>query len=326
MLLIKKTIFLCVLGACWVLSITPASADVPQVATDIPPVHSLVSQVMGDLGTPKLIVPPGTSPHGYAMRPSEARALQNADVTFWMGPDLTPWLGRAIKSLTGNAINVALSNSEDLVRHPFRTGATFDSHDHHDHGDHGDEHKEAHKDDHGDHGDKHEGLDPHLWLDPDNARILLGVISSTLAGLDPTHADTYRANAAQAKKAIAALTHELDAALQPIRGRPFIVFHDAYQYFEHRFNVDASGSVALGDASSPGPARIAAIRQKVQTLGAHCVFSEPQFRSKIITTVIEGTTARSATLDPLGATLKPGPELYSQLLRNLGDNLLTCLR
>ncbi|MDC0038366.1 zinc ABC transporter substrate-binding protein [Gammaproteobacteria bacterium] len=326
MLLIKKTIFLCILGACWVLSITPASADVPQVATDIPPVHSLVSQVMGDLGTPKLIVPPGTSPHGYAMRPSEARALQNADVTFWMGPDLTPWLGRAIKSLTGNAINVALSNSEDLVRHPFRTGATFDSHDHHDHGDHGDEHKEAHKDDHGDHGDKHEGLDPHLWLDPDNARILLGVISSTLAGLDPTHADTYRANAAQAKKAIAALTHELDAALQPIRGRPFIVFHDAYQYFEHRFNVDASGSVALGDASSPGPARIAAIRQKVQTLGAHCVFSEPQFRSKIITTVIEGTTARSATLDPLGATLKPGPELYSQLLRNLGDNLLTCLR
>ena len=326
MLLIKGKIFSYMLGACWVLSITPASADVPQVATDIPPVHSLVSQVMGDLGTPKLIVPPGTSPHGYAMRPSEARALQDADVTFWMGPDLTPWLGRAIKSLTGNAINVALSNSEDLVRHPFRTGATFDSHDHHDHGDHGDEHKEAHKDDHGDHGDEHEGLDPHLWLDPDNARILLGVISSTLAGLDPTHADTYRANAAQAKKAIAALTHELDAALQPIRGRPFIVFHDAYQYFEHRFNVDASGSVALGDASSPGPARIAAIRQKVQTLGAHCVFSEPQFRSKIITTVIEGTTARSATLDPLGATLKPGPELYSQLLRNLGDNLLTCLR
>ena len=338
MLLIKKTILLCMLGACWVLSITPASADVPQVATDIPPVHSLVSQVMGDLGTPKLILPPGASPHGYAMRPSEARALQDADVTFWMGPDLTPWLGRAIKSLTGNAINVVLSNSEDLVRHPFRTGATFDSHDHHDHGDehkeahkddhgdHGDEHKEAHKDDHGDHGDKHEGLDPHLWLDPDNARILLGVISSTLAGLDPTHADTYRANAAQAKKAIAALTHELDVALQPIRGRPFIVFHDAYRYFEHRFNVEASGSVALADASSPGPARIAAIRQKVQTLGAHCVFSEPQFRSKIITTVIEGTTARSATLDPLGATLKPGPELYSQLLRNLGDNLLTCLR
>ena len=351
MLLIKKTIFLCMLGACWVLSITPASADVPQVATDIPPVHSLVSQVMGDLGTPKLILPPGASPHGYAMRPSEARALQNADVTFWMGPDLTPWLGRAIKSLTGNAINVALSNSEDLVRHPFRTGAPFDSHDHHgdeheeahkddhsdhgdehkeahkdDHGDHGDEHKEAHKDDHGDHGDEHDGLDPHLWLDPANARILLDVISSTLAGLDPTHADTYRANAAQAKKAIEALTRELDTALRPIRGRPFIVFHDAYQYFEHRFNVEASGSITMGDASSPGPARIAAIRQKVQALGAHCVFSEPQFQSKIITTVIEGTTARLATLDPLGATLKPGPELYSQLLRNLGDNLLTCLR
>ena len=327
MLLIITTIFLFILSACWVLSITPASADVPQVATDIPPVHSLVSQVMGDLGTPKLILPPGASPHGYAMRPSEARALQDADVIFWMGPDLTPWLGRAIKALTGDAIHVSLSKNKDLVRHPFRTGSTFDSHDHDDHGDkHGKVSRDEHKHEHDDHGDKHEGLDPHLWLDPDNARILLGVISSTLAGLDPTHADTYRANAAQAKKAIAALTRELDVALQPIRGRPFIVFHDAYQYFEHRFDIEASGSLSIGDASSPGPARIATIRQKVQTLGAHCVFSEPQFRSKIITTVIEGTTARPATLDPLGATLKPGPELYSQLLRNLGDNLLTCLR
>ena len=343
MLLIKRTIFLCMLGACWVLSITPASADAPQVATDIPPVHSLVSQVMGDLGTPKLILPPGASPHGYAMRPSEARALQDADVIFWMGPDLTPWLGRAIKTLTGDAIHIALSKNKDLVRHPFRAGATFDSHDHddhgdkheeaskdehkHDHDDHGDKHEEVSKDEHKhDHGDKHEGLDPHLWLDPDNAQIFLDVISTTLAGLDPIHANTYRANAAQAKKAIDALTLELHAVLQPIRGRAFVVFHDAYQYFEHRFDIEASGSLSIGDASSPGPARIATIRQKVQTLGAHCVFSEPQFRSAIITTVIEGTSARPAALDPIGATLSPGPGLYTQLLHNLAHDLLTCLR
>ena len=330
MLLIKRWIFALLLGNCWMLSVTPATADIPQVATDIPPVHSLVSQVMGDLGTPKLILPPGTSPHGYAMRPSEARALQNADVIFWVGPDLTPWLGRAIKALTGNAIKVTLSKNKDLVHHPYRTAATFESHAH---DDHGDEHEEASKDDHehahDDHGDDHKEashIDPHLWLDPDNARIFLDVISSTLARLDVVHADIYRANAAQAKKAIEALRYELDATLQPIRGRPFIVFHDAYQYFEHRFDMEASGSLSLGDASSPGPARIAAIRQKVKTLGAHCVFSEPQFQSRIITTVIAGTNTRAGVLDPIGMTLETGSGLYAQLLRNLALELRACLQ
>ena len=298
-----------VLGAFWTLLATPIQAKVPRVATDIPPVHSLVSQVMGELGTPKLILPPGTSPHGYAMRPSEARALQAADVIFWMGQDLTAWFGRAIKALAANATTVALSESKDLIRHPYRTTKNFDTHTH----------------DEGEH-DATAKIDPHLWLDPDNALIFLDVIATTLARLDASHADTYLTNAAQAKAALEALKSELNATVQPIRGRPFIVFHDAYHYFEHRFDVEAAGSLSIGDASSPGPARIAAIRGKVQTLGATCVFSEPQFEPKIIKTVIEKTTARSGTLDPVGATLKPGPNQYSQLLRHLAHGLLTCLR
>ena len=309
MLLINQSKVMCILSVCWVLVATPVHAKVPRVATDIPPVHSLVSQVMGELGTPKLIIPPGTSPHGYAMRPSEARALQAADVVFWMGQDLTAWFGRAIKALAANATTVALSESKDLIRHPYRTTKNFDTHTH----------------DEGEH-DATAKIDPHLWLDPDNALIFLDVIATTLARLDAIHADTYLTNAAQAKAALEALKSELNATVQPIRGRPFIVFHDAYHYFEHRFDVEAAGSVSIGDASSPGPARIAAIRGKVQTLGATCVFSEPQFEPKIIATIIEKTAARSGILDPVGATLKPGPNQYSQLLRHLAHGLLTCLR
>ena len=302
-----------ILSACWVLAATPVQAKLPRVATDIPPVHSLVSQVMGELGTPKLIIPPGTSPHGYAMRPSEAQALQAADVVFWMGQDLTAWFGRAIKALATNATTVALSESKDLIRHPYRTTNTFDTHAH-DEREGESEHDATAK------------IDPHLWLDPDNALIFLDVIATTLARLDAIHADTYLTNAAQAKAALEALKSELNATVQPIRGRPFIVFHDAYHYFEHRFDVEAAGSVSIGDASSPGPARIAAIRGKVQTLGATCVFSEPQFEPKLIATIIEKTAARSGILDPVGATLKPGPNQYSQLLRHLAHSLLTCLR
>ena len=309
MLLINQSKVMCLLSVCWVLVATPIQAKVPRVATDIPPVHSLVSQVMGELGTPKLIIPPGTSPHGYAMRPSEARALQAADVIFWMGQDLTAWFDRAIQALAANATTVALSESKGLIRHPYRTTKTFDTHTH----------------DEGEH-DATAKIDPHLWLDPDNALIFLDVIATTLARLDASHADTYLNNAARAKAALEALKLELNTIVQPIRGRPFIVFHDAYHYFEHRFDVEAAGSVSIGDASSPGPARIAAIRHKVQTLGATCVFSEPQFQPKIIKTVIEKTAARSGTLDPVGAALKPGPNQYSQLLRHLAHSLLTCLR
>jgi zinc transport system substrate-binding protein len=249
------------------------------------------------------------------MRPSEARALQAADVVFWMGQDLTAWFGRAIKALAANATTLALSESKDLIRHPYRTTKNFDTHAH-------DEHKNEHEQK----DDDLAKIDPHLWLDPDNALIFLDVIATTLARLDASHADTYLDNAARAKAALEALKLELTAAVQPIRGRPFIVFHDAYHYFEHRFDVEAAGSVSIGDASSPGPARIAAIRGKVQTLGATCVFSEPQFEPKLIATIIEKTAARSGILDPVGATLKPGPNQYSQLLRHLAHSLLTCLR
>ena len=275
---------------------------VPTVAVDIPPVASLVHQVMGDLGRPRLIVPTGISPHSYAMRPSQARTLQNADIVFWVGRDLTVGLARAIKALATNAVSVSLIDVPGITLLSFRHGTTFETHGH------------------------NNGTDPHVWLDPENARVWLEVIAAELAKLDPDNASSYLHRAQVGKDALTELIHQLSGQLDRIRGRPFVVFHDAYQYFEHRFNIRATGSIVLSEASDPGPVRITEIRDAVQNLEVNCVFAEPQFDLKLIATVIEGTDARSGMLDPLGVSLQAGPVLYSQLLRNLARDLADCLR
>lgn len=320
----------------------------PAVVADIAPVHSLVARVMDGVGMPSLILPPGASPHSYSMKPSEARALQSADVVFWVGPSLTPWFGNASESLTPAAAVIPLMESDGVTLLPFRESATFEKHDHahgegHGHSDahahedehaHKDEHagedKHAHEDEHGDvhkeaHGHAEGAIDPHLWLDPENAKVWLDAIARALADADPANGNAYLANAAAGSDELDALTERLDADLAAVRGRPFVVFHDAYHYFEARFEVKAAGAVALSDASDPGPARVAEIRQLVADTAALCVFSEPQFEPKLVATVIEGTDARSAVLDPIGAELTPGPGLYPALLENLKDQLIVCL-
>jgi zinc transport system substrate-binding protein len=280
---------------------------VPTVVVDIPPVASLVSQVMGDLGQPRLIVPAVVSPHSHAMRPSQARTLQNADIVFWVGRDLTVGLARAIKALATNAVSVSLIDVPGITLLPFRHDTTFKPHDHQAHG-------------------HSSGTDPHVWLDPENARAWLEVIAVELANLDPDNASSYLHRAQEGRNALKELTSHLSAQLAPIRGRPFVVFHDAYQYFEHRFDIRATGSIVLSEASDPGPVRIAEIRDGVLELEVNCVFAEPQFEPKLIATVIEGTDARSGTLDPLGTSLEAGPALYTQLLRNLVQDLAGCLK
>ncbi len=274
---------------------------VPAVAVDIPPVASLVRQVMGDLGQPRLIVPTGVSPHSYAMRPSQARTLQNADIVFWVGRDLTVGLARAVKALATNAVSVSLIDVPGITLLSFRHGTTFETHGH------------------------NNGTDPHVWLDPENARVWLEVIAAELAKLDPDNASSYLHRAQVGKDALKELIHHLSGQLARIRGRPFVVFHDAYQYFEHRFNIRAAGSIVLSEASDPGPVRITEIRDAVKNLEVKCVFAEPQFEPKLIATVIEGTDTRLGMLDPLGASLQAGPVLYSQLLRNLVRDLADCL-
>ena len=327
---------------------TAALAEVPQVATDIAPVHSLVAQVMGDLGAPALIVRPGASPHGYAMRPSEAQALEQADLVVWIGEGLTPWLEGPVETLGEGAAVLELMSVEGTILHDYREGATFAAHDHgeheghdhdaakghdHDH-DHAQDKAEAHDHDHdhdtaeshaGDHaGHDHSGADAHAWLDPANGRVWLGAIAAELSRLDPENAAAYAANAAEGQAELTALEAELTKLLAPMAETEFVVFHDAYQYFERRFGLAAAGAISFSDASAPSAGRIAELREAVADLGAACVFAEPQFSSGLVETVF-GDSARVGLLDPLGQDMAPGADLYPQVLRSMAGAFTTCL-
>ncbi len=338
-----------------------ALADVPNVAVDIAPVHSLVARVMEGVGTPGLILPPGASPHEYNLRPSEATALQEADIMIWMGRDLTPWMEDAVETLASGASVMTLLEAEETALLDFREGASFDVHSHeehekhddhdpeeadhnhvkesgHDHEDHAEEdahqhedhaHDEKHEDhahaehDHAEHD--HGAHDPHAWLSPGNATAWLDLIAAELSSADPENAGAYFANAADAKAEMVALSAEVSEMLAPVRGGRFVVFHDAYQYFETAFDFPASGAISLSDAADPSPARIAEIQERVREEGVACVLAEPQFNAGLVTTVLDGTTAKTGVIDPLGMELEPGPTLYPQLIRNMARTLAGCL-
>ena len=348
------------LATLFVSAFTGLAAAEPKVVVDIPPVHSLVSAVMGDVGAPTLVLRHGASPHGYAMAPSEARALAAADVVIWIGPELTPWLDRAIENLAEDALSVALVDAEGMQTMPFREGALFESHDHdehHDdekhHGDHEADHNEhghdehhdnAHDDhageehaDHTEHGDEHDedthdehghdehGADPHIWLDPQNAKTMTMAIVQALSKADQANAGVYARNGAALIADLTALEDDIAKTLVDARERPFFVFHDAYHYFEARFEVEAAGAIAVSDASAPGPARLAEIREKIGAFDAPCVFTEPQFPETNARLVMEGTDAKLAVLDPMGATVPLGPNQYSALMRGLAGVMANCL-
>ena len=302
-----------------------AFAEVPRVAVDITPVHSLVARVMDGVGTPDLIIQSGASPHEYSLRPSEASALQEANVFFWIGPDLTPWLTEAIETLAPHAAITTLLETEGTIELKFREGALFEAHDHDDHAE-----EEGH-DDHDDHAkeeglDDHGAYDPHAWLSPQNAANWLIVIAGQLSAADPENAGAYFANAAAGRAEIDALMTQVNATLDPVRGGRFVVFHDAYQYFESDFDFPASGAISIGDASDPSPVRIAEIQKRIADEGISCVLAEPQFNAGLVTTVLGGSDANTGVIDPLGSDLEPGATLYPQLINNMATGLAGCLK
>lgn len=298
-----------------------AHAAVPKVTTDILPVQSIVAAVMQGVGEPGVILPPGADPHGYALRPSDAQALSDADLVVWVGPDLTHWLADPIDSLAAKAVKLELEDAPGIEVLTVRGDGPFEPDVHGDgHADGDDDHEHA---DEG--GHEHDAHDGHLWLDPANAAAAAEDVAEVLGRLDPENAATYAANAARFADAMTALAAEVTAEVAPLRGKPFLVFHDAYQYFEHAFGLPAAGSVALQDGVEPGPARVAAIRAKVTDGGIVCAFTEPEFPPKLMATITEGTDVRSGTLDHLGADAEPGPGLYAEVIRGLARDLSACL-
>jgi len=324
-----------------------ALADSPRVVADIAPVHSLVSRVMDGIGKPDLIVPNETSPHDYRLRPADAEALENAGLVFWMGEGLTPWMERALESLSSEATIVELLALDETKTLPFREGALFDAHDHSEHDDHDDhddhDHDKEHDDhddhddhdhykEHDDHGhDDHAGhdhgeFDPHAWLSTDNAKTWLNVIAAKLSSIDPANAGGYFANASEAIAELDALDKEVNEMLDTVRGGKFIVFHDAYQYFETVYDFPASGAISLGDASDPGAERIAEIAKRIEGENIQCVLSEPQFNANMVDTVMAGTEAKTEVIDPLGFGIEPGASLYTKLIKGMATSLVNCLK
>lgn len=323
---------------------TAAMAEVPMVVTDIPPVHSLVAMVMGELGQPVLLLDQGGDAHDFQLRPSQAAAIADADLVVWIGPEMSPWLDHVIDGGGTKAAVLGLLAAEGTYRQDYaEEGHDHEGHDHaaekagehdHDHAaekahDHGAEQAHDHEGhDHEGHdheGHDHSGTDPHAWLDPHNAEAWVGLIAAELGRIDPANAAAYAANAAAAAERIAALEAEVSATLAPVKDRPFVVFHEAYGYFAGHFGLTIAGAVAEGDAASPGAARLRELQAAAEGR-ALCVFPEANHDPSLSAQLAEATGTRlGGALDPEGSALEPGEGLYPALLTGLAQTLAACL-
>lgn len=300
-----------------VLLALPARAGAPSVVVSVAPVHALVAGVMAGIGAPRLLVQGGRSPHTAALRPSDIRRLRDADVIVWVGPGLESFMARPVAALDRNRRTAVLTlyDAPGVRRLALRAGGAWQAHDeHHDH---------APADEH---GRSPFTLDAHLWLSPDNAAAIARAAASLLADRDPANAAAYAANARRLQQRIAALEARLAAMLAPVRRTPYLVFHDAYQYFERHFGLKPVGAVTLGPERQIGARRLSGLRDHMAKTGARCAFREPQFPPSLIETIVEGTGIRIGVLDPLGAGIPPGPDHWFTLMDNLAKSLVRCLR
>ena len=296
------------------LAASPALAQ-PKVIASVVPVHGIVTAVMGETGQPELLLSGAMSEHRATYTPQQIADLGKADLVFIVGQGLEAKLSQISGSEAVNGKRfVELSTVPGIATHPIREGGAWEAHDHdHDH-DHGDE--------------KPEGVlsfDPHVWLDPENAKVMAAAVAVELARADPANADIYAKNAEAFARALDALSGQIAAELAPVKEVPYVVFHDAYQYFEKRFGLNPAGSISDVSAKAPSAKRLKEVRGKIKKVKAACVFREPQYDGKMVETVIEGTGARTGVLDPLGADIPPGPEAYQQLLSRLSGDLKACL-
>ncbi|MCB1396620.1 MAG: zinc ABC transporter substrate-binding protein [Rhodobacter sp.] len=298
------------------LTAMPALAEVPTVVADLPVAQSLTAQVMGELGTPDLLLDRSADPHHAQLRPSQARAVANADLVIWTSAALSPWMAEVVDSLAEGA-TLELATVDGTRHAPFADGAMFEAgDDDHDHDDH----------DHDHDSDTADAYDPHLWLEPANAAVWLDAIAGQLAAMDPEHAETYAENARAAAAQLEGLRAEIGQILQPVGDAGLIMHHNAYGYFARAFGLNVLGTVTGGDAADPGAARIAALRHDLQDAGAVCIFPEGNHPSGFVALVAEGTDMRiGAPLDPAGMLGEPGPDLYAQTMRGLAQVIADCV-
>jgi len=329
--------FLIVLFLSITLSISSVNADV-KVVTSIKPIHSLASYVMDGVGKPDVIVDGYNSPHGFSLKPSHAKMLENADLVIWVGEDLEAFLEKPLNTIAKKAKNIEVMDLKGIRKLEFREKNIFEGHDDHGHDEHKDEHKEhghdEHKDEHKEHGhdehkekDAHEGHhhgehDPHVWLDPMNAKVIIKEITKQLVQLDSKNSAAYKANSKKALADIDKLTKAIKKDLN--KDLRFVVFHDAYQYFENRFNIKVLGALTVNTDVMPGAEQLSEIREVIEHEKVNCIFSEPQFNPSIIKSIAKDTKVKTGILDPLGAKLDKGKNLYFDLLNDMASSFKGC--
>ncbi len=298
--------------------LVPGAAQAsPRVVVTIKPLYGITASVMEGVGTPELLIEGAESPHTFQFRPSQMRAMSNADLLIWVGPLVEMPLAASMDGLSPDVGILEMAAHPALIHLPYRAGGIWAAeHAHHDEG-HGDEDAS---------GRAHNELsDPHLWLDPRNGILMARLIAEALGALDPEHASRYTANADVYAARLSALDAALRDQLAPYESQSFIVFHDAFQYFEARYGLRAAGSIAIDPERSPGPRTIMALRAAVTERHVACVFAEPQFNTQLVETVIEGSPARAATLDPLGAALPATTGVYEDILQSLANDFAACM-
>ena len=301
-----------------------ANAETKVIAS-IKPLHSLVSYVMDGVGTPGILVDGSSSPHTFQLKPSHATMLQEADIVFWIGEDLESFLETPLESIAANSRHITLMESDEIELLKFREKNIFGGHD--DHDDHGDEHDE-HADEHGDeHDDHHDGHahgehDIHFWLDPEIAKTIVKIVTRELSEIDPSNASTYESNSTKAINEIDQLISDTKSKINS--DASYVVFHDAYQYFEKRFGVEVVGALTVNPEVLPGAKQLSEIREVIEHENINCLFSEPQFNPSIAETIAKDTGVKAAVIDPLGAELNPGKDLYFDLIGNIASSFESC--
>ncbi len=285
------------------------AASKPKVVASILPVHGLVAGVMAGMGSPRILIRGGASPHHYALRPSETRALARADVVFWVGPGLEGYLEKPIRSLAAKARIVALSELPGLVILPARRTAEFKGR--------GAGQPSG--------AGKSNVADPHIWLDPRNAMAMADGITRALAGADPANGARYRANAKELRRRIESLAGELTALFGPVKDKPYLVYHDAFQYFERRFALAAIGAVTPSEESQPGPRRLRRLQALVRRHRVRCIFIEAGAAAPLVKALDPGGVIRRVKLDPLGVRVAPGPDHYVTMMRANARAMVRCL-
>ena len=314
-----------------------AKAEV-KVVTSIKPIHSLVSYVMDGVGKPDIIVDGYNSPHNFSLKPSHAKMIEKANLIIWVGEDLETFLEKPLKSISKEAVNIEIMDLKGIKKLKFREKNIFEGHEDHGHGhkeekhdDHGHkEHKEhddhGHKkekhDDHGHEGHAHGEHDPHVWLDPMNAKVIIKEIENQLVKLDPENSSKYKANSKKAQSELDNLTKNIKKDLKG--NLRFVVFHDAYQYFENRFGIKVLGALTVNPDVLPGAEQLSEIREIIEHEKVNCLFSEPQFNPAIIKSIAKDTKIKTGVLDPLGASLNKSKAMYVTLLSNMYASFKGC--